>query len=88
VSFAEVGIKVAVGKLAARPELRELALKGGMRILGLAPEHGLGISELPPHHRDPFDRPLISQARAEGLTIVTADPHFALYDVSVVSAAA
>lgn len=88
VSFAEVGVKVATGKLAARPELRELVVHGGMRILGLSPEHGLGISELPLHHRDPFDRLIISQARIEGLTILTADPHFARYDVAVVSATA
>ena len=87
VSFAEVGIKVSTGKLVPRPELRELVLDGGMRILGLATEHGLGVAELPLHHRDPFDRLLISQARAEGLTILTADAHFARYEVPVVSAA-
>jgi PIN domain nuclease of toxin-antitoxin system len=87
VSFAEVGIKVATGKLVERPELRELVIEGGMRILGLAPEHGLGVAELPLHHRDPFDRLLISQARHEGLTIVTADGVFAEYDVAVIAAA-
>jgi len=86
VSFAEVGIKVATGKLAERPQLRELVIEGGMRILGLTPEHGLGVGELPLHHRDPFDRLLISQARSEGLTIVTADACFALYDVPVIPA--
>lgn len=87
VSFAEVGIKVATGKLVDRPELRGLVMEGGMRILGLAPEHGLGVAELPLHHRDPFDRLLISQARHEGLTIVTADGVFAEYDVAVIAAA-
>jgi PIN domain nuclease of toxin-antitoxin system len=87
VSFMEVGIKAATGKLAARPQLRELVVQGGMRILGVTPEHGLGVSGLPLHHRDPFDRLLISQARVEGLTILTADPYFARYDVPVVSAA-
>lgn len=33
------------------------------------------------HHRDPFDRLLISAARTEGLTILTDDPAFAAYDV-------
>ncbi len=36
---------------------------------------------LPRHHADPFDRMLVAQARIEGLTIVTADPKLALYDV-------
>jgi len=88
VSFMEVGIKAATGKLTKRPELRELVIDGGMHILSLAPEHGLGVAELPLHHRDPFDRLLISQARAERLTILTADPYFVRYDVPVVSAAA
>jgi PIN domain nuclease of toxin-antitoxin system len=62
--------------------------ESGARILGLAPDHGLGVSELPLHHRDPFDRLLISQARSEGLTVITADRRFAHYDVPLVSALA
>jgi PIN domain nuclease of toxin-antitoxin system len=88
VSFAEIGVKAAIGKLLVPHDLHEHVLKSGLRILGLAPEHGLGVADLPIHHRDPFDRLLISQARAEGLTIVTADPRFAAYDVSVIDAAA
>ncbi len=88
VSFVEIGIKMAVGKLSHAEGIREHTLDSGARLLGLSPEHGLGIASLPLHHRDPFDRLLISQARAEGLTILTADPHFARYDVSVVSATA
>ncbi len=87
ISFAEVGIKVATGKLVDRPELQQLVVESGMRTLGLAPEHGLRVAELPLHHRDPFDRLLISQARCEGLTIVTSDRHFAAYDVDVIDAA-
>jgi PIN domain nuclease of toxin-antitoxin system len=46
-----------------------------------------GVAELPLHHRDPFDRLLISQARHERLTVVTADRRFADYDVPVIDAA-
>ncbi len=88
VSFIEIGIKAATGKLRLPAGLREHVLDSGARILGLSPEHGLGIAELPLHHRDPFDRLLISQARSEGLTIVTADRRFAPYDVPVIQAAA
>lgn len=88
VSFVEIGIKAATGKLRMPAGLREHVLDSGARILGLSPEHGLGVAELPLHHRDPFDRLLISQARSEGLTIVTADPRFARYDVPVVPATA
>jgi PIN domain nuclease of toxin-antitoxin system len=88
VSFIEIGVKAATGKLKMPAGLREYVLESGARILGISPEHGLGIAELPLHHRDPFDRLLISQARSEGLTIVTSDPQFARYDVPVVAAGA
>ncbi len=84
VSFVEIGIKAATGKLRVPADMRERVLESGAQILNVAPEHGLAIAELPLHHRDPFDRLLIAQARAEGLTIVTADRHFAAYDVPLV----
>jgi PIN domain nuclease of toxin-antitoxin system len=86
VSFIEIGIKASVGKLKIPEELHKLVLDSGARILGLTPEHGLGVAALPLHHRDPFDRLLISQARHEGLTILTSDPCFARYDVQLIDA--
>lgn len=86
ISFVEIGIKVAIGKLRLPDEIRERTLESGVRILGLSPEHGLGVAALPLHHRDPFDRVLIAQARHEGLTVVTADRRFQAYDVPVVLA--
>lgn len=86
VSFAEIGVKAAVGKLAMPEQFRECVEDAGLQTLALAPEHGLGVAQLPLHHRDPFDRLLISQAICEGLAIVTADSRFASYDVSVIAA--
>jgi PIN domain nuclease of toxin-antitoxin system len=86
VSFVEIGIKAATGKLTVPDRLREHIQEVGLQVLGLTPEHGLGIATLPLHHRDPFDRLLISQARHEGLTIVTEDSRFAAYDVPVIAA--
>ena len=86
VSFAEIGVKAAIGKLAVPADLHQHILGSGLRILGLAPDHGLGVADLPMHHRDPFDRLLVAQARSEGLTIMTADPHIARYDVPVLDA--
>jgi PIN domain nuclease of toxin-antitoxin system len=88
VSFIEIGVKAATGKLRLPAGLREQVLESGARILNLTPEHGMAIADLPLHHRDPFDRLLIAQARSEGLTIVTADPYFERYDVPLVRAAA
>jgi PIN domain nuclease of toxin-antitoxin system len=86
VSFAEVGIKIATGKLSAPDDLRSYVRVSGLHILQLDAEHGLALADLPLHHRDPFDRLLIPQAQAEQLTIVTADRRFAAYDVPVVDA--
>ncbi|MGH3901643.1 MAG: type II toxin-antitoxin system VapC family toxin [Pseudonocardiaceae bacterium] len=46
----------------------------------------MAVRNLPLHHRDPFDRLLIAQARCEGLTIVTADRAFAAYNVPIMPA--
>jgi len=86
VSFAEVGVKVAIGKLSVPPDFHDHVVHSGVRILGLAPDHGLAVADLPMHHRDPFDRLLIAQARSEQLTIVSADRRFAAYDVRLIDA--
>ena len=86
VSFAEIGIKAAVGKLVVPPDLKAKITDAGVRSLALAAAHGLAVAQLPTHHRDPFDRLLIAQAMTEGLTLVTADANFAAYDVPIVAA--
>lgn len=83
VSFAEIGVKAAVGKLAVPGDLHAHIVGTGVRVLGLSAEHGLAVASLPLHHRDPFDRLLIAQARHEGLTLVTTDPRIHAYDVAV-----
>ena len=86
VSFAEIGAKVAVGKLVVPDSLRQTVADSGVKFLGLDADHGLAAAELPLHHRDPFDRLLIAQARAERLTLVSADRRLSAYDVQVIDA--
>jgi PIN domain nuclease of toxin-antitoxin system len=86
VSFAEIGMKAAIGKLSVPRDLREHVVRSGVQILRLDADHGLAVADLPMHHRDPFDRLLIAQARSEQLTIVTADRRIADYEVSYVDA--
>lgn len=83
-AFAEVGIKVAAGKLVLPGDFREAV--GDRRILGLEPDHGLALASLPVHHRDPFDRLLVVQAVAADMTIVTSDLRIPEYDVEVIDA--
>jgi PIN domain nuclease of toxin-antitoxin system len=86
VSAFEIAAKVAVGKLRAPGDLAVQITEQTMIELPVTVRHGLAVGQLPMHHRDPFDRLLIAQARCEGLTIVTADRAFAAYDVPVLPA--
>jgi len=43
------------------------------------------LAELPPLHRDPFDRMLVAQARRHGLTVATVDPLVQRYAVPVIA---
>jgi PIN domain nuclease of toxin-antitoxin system len=54
--------------------------------LAITTEHAAYVAELPPHHRDPFDRLLVAQARLERIPILTADPQIKRYDVQVIDA--
>lgn len=79
----EVAIKSALGKLVARGTVEDTIRDYGFSTLPISVRHADAVRALPPHHRDPFDRLLIVQAQAEELTIVTRDPVFKLYDVTV-----
>jgi PIN domain nuclease of toxin-antitoxin system len=86
VSFAEIGVKAALGKLEVPPDLAERVRDAGVRALPLRPEHGLAVASLPLHHRDPFDRLLVAQARHEELALLSADARLGAYDVALVDA--
>ena len=82
VSTTEIAIKVVLGRL--RLPLNELpaALEAtGLRELPVKISHTLAMADLPLLHRDPFDRLLIAQARAERLTLVTRDRTIRRYPV-------
>jgi PIN domain nuclease of toxin-antitoxin system len=55
------------------------AAESDMRVLDIAIEHAEVAANLPPLHRDPFDRMLIAQAILGGLTLVTSDSEIARY---------
>lgn len=81
----EMAIKSALGKLKLPTDCdfhAELAASGFLE-LPVDIAHADAIRTLPLHHRDPFDRMLVVQARAEALTLVTADGVMKLYDVPI-----
>ena len=86
-SLWEIGIKISLGKLSLQEGWPAIVSKeleaNGVRWLAIGLEHCAGVATLPFHHRDPFDRLLIAQAKAEGMTLLTADQAFAAYGVEV-----
>jgi PIN domain nuclease of toxin-antitoxin system len=86
VSAWEISIKKALGKLAAPDDLEHQVQAGGFIPLPITIAHGVAAGQLARHHDDPFDRMLIAQALAEGLTIVTRDKRFGDYNVNLVPA--
>lgn len=83
----ELAIKAAAGRLEMPDDLVARALRQGVRPLPIDLEHAADAAALPAHHRDPFDRMLVAQARRESMTLVTADAALGLYDVPTLTAA-
>lgn len=90
----EIAIKQSIGKLRLPAPFQttfsgafdRMVLEFEANLLQLEMNHIEVLSRLPLRHRDPFDRLVISQALAEGLTVVTRDRTFSLYDdLSVLS---
>lgn len=82
----EAAIKAALGKLELPGPLDAAVEEEGFTHMPITFFHGEQAGSLPPHHRDPFDRMLVAQAQAEGLTVVTADPHIAVYGIRTLDA--
>jgi len=88
VSTWEIASKYRTGRLQLpEPPDRLIPIERGLRgVLALSfdEESALQVLRLPPLHRDPFDRMLVSQAIAGGLVLVTPDPLIAQYPVRVI----
>ena len=89
VSVWEMQIKQQLGKLTLRLPLSELIEDqqhtNGMEILPISLAHVLALETLPPHHKDPFDRLLIAQANTESIGLLSVDPIFRQYTVSLMT---
>jgi PIN domain nuclease of toxin-antitoxin system len=59
--------------------LRRGLLDNGYEELAIDSRHAIAILDLPPLHKDPFDRILVAQAMVEGMTLATADEAVARY---------
>jgi PIN domain nuclease of toxin-antitoxin system len=82
VSLWEVVIKHGLGREDFRVEPRRLRrglIDNGWRELAISSEHAVATLDLPPIHKDPFDRMLVAQAQIEGLALITSDELVARY---------
>lgn len=83
----EIAIKARLGCLDFRTEPAELIPRqitaNSFVPLPIDARHALQVLQLPPLHRDPFDRILVAQARIEGTPILTVDPLIAQYEVTI-----
>ncbi|MGI0117040.1 type II toxin-antitoxin system VapC family toxin [Zooshikella sp. RANM57] len=73
-SWWEFAIKIGLGKLEADlKELRWAARESGFIELAVKGEHTEALLQLPPIHKDPFDRLLVAQAITEPMKLMTAN---------------
>ena len=85
-SFWEIAIKSSLGKLILDvpfAELKNEVVKNSFQILPITFEDTLHLNTLPFHHRDPFDRIIISQAKENNLLLLSCDSNFTQYDVNL-----
>jgi PIN domain nuclease of toxin-antitoxin system len=82
----EIGIKVALGKLRTARQPSRALVDAGFSELPVTFEHAEALDRLPPYHADPFDRLILAAASVEGLTIVTSDRLFHLYNLPLLDA--
>ena len=84
----EISIKAGLGRLEIPGDLERFVTdqlsRNAILTLPVHLSHALHTGALPGHHRDPFDRILVSQALLEKMPLVSADPQIARYPIDVV----
>lgn len=89
VSVWEIVIKQGLGRIRLPDNpadwLQAYVTQYGLLPLAIEHSHALTIRDLPPKHRDPFDRMLVAQAVCEGMTLATADQAISQYGTPVIS---
>lgn len=77
----EISIKSKLGKLEAPSGLVDAVEQTGLRWVPIEPAEALEAGQLPMHHRDPFDRLLVAQARIRSARLLSCDPRLDAYGV-------
>ena len=82
----EIVIKKKIGKLKIPHDWKVTLKESNFLLLPISLEHVYKLENLPLHHRDPFDRMLVSQAIVENATLITGDNKLWQYDVALLKA--
>jgi PIN domain nuclease of toxin-antitoxin system len=85
-SLWEIAIKHALRRSDFRYDprvMRRALLDNRYEELPVTGEHAVAVANLPPLHRDPFDRILVAQSIVEGITLLTSDPRIAQYPAPI-----
>ena len=87
-SLWEMTIKISLGKLVLAENwltaIEKEMISNGIQWLEIDIDHCKTLADLPFHHRDPFDRLLISQAISESMSIISIDSQFAHYPLEII----
>jgi len=81
-SLWEISIKTAIGKLQILDSYDTVindVTENEIAILPINFIHTVIQNKLPFHHKDPFDRIIVSQAIAENMTLISRDDIFDVY---------
>ena len=80
----EIEIKRAIGKLSIDKKFVSIYQSLGFEELKIGSKHIEQLSNLEPHHKDPFDRILIAQAKTENAVVLTVDKNFKNYPIKTI----
>ena len=86
-SIWEIVIKQGLGRddFQVHPvRLRKLLVINGYSEIPVTSDHTLAVAGLPPYHKDPFDRLLVTQARCEGMRLLTSDTQVIRYGEGII----
>jgi len=86
-SIWEIAVKLSIGKLELKypfDKLSSLLWENSIDILSIRIDHTKELISLPFHHRDPFDRLIISQAIVEKMPIISKDSNFKNYEIELI----
>jgi PIN domain nuclease of toxin-antitoxin system len=85
-SLWEMAIKISLRKLTLSNSLADIIKQlsvENIQILPVLPKHTLEVLVLPFHHRDPFDRIILAQAKIENLNLISLDTEFIKYGIKL-----